>query len=89
MTFRGVDTAGKQIREAQLQLLGASLRVLKRQWLEWKQQQGWDFKENSYSLDQDRFKVEARAFTEPMACFVKQPGKKNHSIIVDFCRDCT
>lgn len=76
MTFRGVGTAGKQIREAQLQLLGASLHVLKRQWLEWKQQQGWDFWENSYSSDQGGFKVEAMASAEPMACFVKQPGGK-------------
>lgn len=76
MIFRAVTTTAKQIREVQLQLLGASLHVLKWQWLEWKQQKDWDFWDNSYSLDQDRFKVEAMASTEPMACFVKQPGKK-------------
>lgn len=76
MTFRGADATGKQIREVQLQLLGASLRVLQWQWLQWKHWKNWHFWGNSYSLHQDRFKVEAMASAGPMACFVKQPGKK-------------
>lgn len=77
-----VDTTGKQGREAQLEPVAPSLYVRYTivsggSGLSLFGSSSRTVTFGNTNILWDRFKVEAIASTEPMACFVKQPPKKS------------